>query len=332
MKTGLSYGDVQLIPRYNNVESRTDPTFETMVTKRYRIKNPILAANMDTIIGPALAEVLVAAGSVPIFHRFYRDDQDTVHVNMPPRSQLIDLVRKYEGQCFISWGATELATLFDFITKYNLAPLGVCIDIAHGHSAMAKDSIMRIKERFPELDVIAGNVCTAEAVMDLVSWGADAVKVGIGPGSACTTRRVTAFGAPQFTAVQECAKVGRQLKVPVIADGGIKGSREIALALAAGASTVMIGGLFAETFEAAGKGQFRGQASQAFQNDYFGGVKKGTVPEGVSRVVIPRVGAADEIEDLLGGLRSSMTYGGAKDLEEFHRKAEFIQVTHNYWG
>jgi IMP dehydrogenase len=196
---------------------------------------------------------------------------------------------------------------------------------------MVLEAIERIKVRFPAIEVIAGNVCTPDAVMDLAHWGADAIKVGIGPGSACTTRKVTAFGSPQFTAVQKCAEMGKRLKVPIIADGGIKGSREIVLALAAGASSVMIGGLFAETYEAAGKGVFRGQASQAFQNDYFGGVKEGTVPEGVSRLVKQRCGAEEEIKDLLAGLASGMTYCGAKTIPELQEKAEFMRVTGNYW-
>jgi len=332
MKTGLSYGDVQLVPKFSNVPSRNDPEFGTMLTKRVKMNIPILAANMDTIIGPELAEVLVRCGSVPIFHRFYREDTDEAHLNVRPKSELIDLVRKYEENCFISWGASDLGELFSFLSDNALNPLGVCVDIAHGHSVMVEETIKRIKDRYDgTLQVIAGNVCTPDAVLDLAHWGADAIKVGIGPGSACTTRRVTACGVPQFTAVKTCAEVGQKLKVPIIADGGIKGSREIVLALAAGASSVMIGGLFAETFEAAGKGSFRGQASQAFQNDYFGGTKGGTVPEGKSKVVIQRINAEDEIRDLLGGLRSGMTYNGAKSITELQKKAEFVRITPSYW-
>ena len=180
--------------------------------------------------------------------------------------------------------------------------------------------------------IIAGNVCVPDAVMDLAHWGADAVKVGIGPGSVCTTRAVTAFGAPQFTAVQQCAEIGHKLKIPVIADGGIKGSREIILALAAGASSVMIGRLFAETNEAENNGNYRGQASQAFQNDYFGGVKEGTVPEGISRVIKKNgVGAEKMVKELLAGLASGMTYCGAKTIPEMQEKAEFMRVTPSYW-
>ncbi|MCI0561054.1 MAG: IMP dehydrogenase, partial [Nitrososphaera sp.] len=248
-------------------------------------------------------------------------------------AELIDLVRKYENNCYVSWGASDLGELFSFLATNELRPRGVCVDCAHGHSIMVEETIKRIKDQYDgTMEVIAGNICTPNAVMDLAHWGADAIKVGIGPGSACTTRKVTAFGSPQFTAVQECAAVGKKLKIPIIADGGIRGSREIILALAAGASSVMIGGLFAETYEAAGKGRFRGQASQAFQNDYFGGVKEGTVPEGISRCVKVRCSAESEIKDLLGGLASGMTYNGAKDIHELQEKAEFMRITDAYWA
>lgn len=324
MKVGLSYGDVCLVPKYNNVVSRAIPVFKTQLTKKTDIAIPILASNMDTIIGPELAEVIAKFGSVPIFHRFYKEEKI---------AELIDLVRKYENNCYVSWGASDLGELFSFLTTNELRPRGVCVDISHGHSIMVEETIKRIKDQYDDnMEVIAGNICTPDAVMDLAHWGADAIKVGIGPGSACTTRKVTAFGSPQFTAVQECAAVGKKLKIPIIADGGIRGSREIILALAAGASSVMIGGLFAETYEAAGKGRFRGQASQAFQNDYFGGVKEGTVPEGISRCVKVRCSAESEIKDLLGGLASGMTYSGAKDIHELQEKAEFMRVTDAYWA
>ena len=322
MKVGLSYGDVCMVPKYNNVTSRTIPSFETQATKSTVMQIPIFAANMDTVIGPKLAEVLVNLGSYPVFHRFYK---------MEKINELIELVKKYAQQCYMSWGVTELGVLFDMIQQFGLNPRGIFIDIAHGHSMMAQEVIGRIKERFPQFEVVAGNVCTPEAVMDLAHWGADAVKVGIGPGSVCTTRNVTAFGSPQFTAVQECAAVGKRLKIQIIADGGIKGSREIILALAAGANTVMIGRLFAETVEGENNGSYRGQASQSFQNDHFGSVKVGTVPEGTFTNIKKNVHAEVMTKDLLAGLASGMTYCGAKTITELQEKAEFMQVTGNYW-
>ncbi len=187
--------------------------------------------------------------------------------------------------------------------------------------------IQELKKTHPDKQVIAGNVCTAMAYHDLVNAGADAVKVGVGPGAACTTRMVTGFGVPQFTAVQDCARIAEKLRVPLIADGGIRTSRDVVLALAAGASTVMIGKLFAQTEESAApkrktdrypsglEAKFRGQASADFQNEFYGGLKEKTVAEGID-FWGPVSGTAEElITLLLGGIRSGMTYGGARNLK-----------------
>jgi len=169
--------------------------------------------------------------------------------------------------------------------------------------------------------------------------GADAVKCGIGPGSCCTTRMVTGFGVPQFTAVKECAQIAQKYGVPLIADGGIRGSSDIAKSLAAGASCVMIGGLFAKTYESPvekveknGKifSQYRGQASEEFQKSYYGKMKKGTVAEGVSFEVECTGPVQRLIDELCGGVRSSFTYGGAKNIKEFQNKTKFRPVTQNY--
>src|SRR6202035_1032012 len=133
----------------------------------------------------------------------------------------------------------------------DLGAAGVCIDVAHGHSDKMIQFIRELKRTHPDKEVIAGNVCTPMAYHDLVNAGADAVKVGVGPGAACTTRMVTGFGVPQFSAIMECAKVAEKLRIPLIADGGIRDSRDVVLALAAGASSVMIGKLFALTKESA---------------------------------------------------------------------------------
>jgi IMP dehydrogenase len=178
------------------------------------------------------------------------------------------------------------------------------------------------------------------AYHDLVNAGADAVKVGVGPGAACTTRMVTGFGIPQFSAIYECAQIAEKLRIPLIADGGIRDSRDVVLALAAGASTVMIGKLFALTKESAApkrqaeggalEAKYRGQASEDFQTDFYGALKQKTVAEGIDFWGTVS-GSADElIEKILGGLRSGMTYGGARSIKELQRKAEFVEVTSNY--
>ena len=322
MKTGLSFDDVCLVPRYNNVPSRTTPALSSWLGN-FRLDYPFLAENMDTVIGPELIEVLGSYGLPPILHRFYKNPDE-----------LLNLMHSLEGKClyFISSGI-EVKPILASIKKEKLRPWGICLDIAHGHSSAVMDAIKEIKDTCPrELSVIAGNVCTAQAVHDLATAGADTVKVGIGPGSVCTTRQVTGFGVPQFTAIQDCAEAAKERQVDIIADGGIRDSRDCVLALAAGASSVMIGGLFANTKEAAGKGAYRGQASADFQKDYYGKVKEGTVPEGIAYRFTERNprSAKAVIDELLGGIRSGLTYGGAASIKELQRKAKFMRVTSNY--
>lgn len=205
--------------------------------------------------------------------------------------------------------------------------------------------ITDLKKLMPEKEVIAGNVCTPMGYQDLVSAGADAVKVGVGCGAACTTRIKTGFGVPQFSAILECARVARKLRVPLIADGGVVLERDLVLALAAGASTVMMGSIFAKTLESAAKktkiidektGQekimvrYRGQASKEFQEDFYGQMKKGTVAEGIAFSAPCTGSAQDVIDNFCGSLRSALTYGGSKDIKELQRKAEFVKCSHAF--
>lgn len=204
------------------------------------------------------------------------------------------------------------------------------IDIAHGHHQQAIDLVKRLKRKFKGVEVVAGNVATAEAVKDLVEAGADAVKVGIGPGAACSTRIVAGAGVPQFTAVLECSAMARKYDAPIIADGGIKSSGDLAKGIAAGASTVMIGNLFAGTKESPGEyfiengaafKIYRGLASREASPD------RGRAPEGIST----KVAYKGELKNILGmlvdGLQSGMSYTGAEDIGEFWKKAKFIRIT-----
>lgn len=321
MRRTHTFDEVALVPQYNNIPSRTEPSLKTWLTREVEVEIPLIAANMDTVIGPDLAERLLSNGTYPIFHRF--SDLDAQR----------NWVRKYPGRTFVSAGMHQVNQISELL---DLGALGVCVDVAHGHSEQMFRFLETMKKTHPEKQFIAGNVCTPMAYHDLVNAGADAVKVGIGPGAACTTRIVTGFGVPQFTAVRECAEIAEKLRVPLIADGGIRSSRDIVLALAAGASTVMMGKLFALTEESAAAkvdgpdgqrmAKYRGQASEDFQNDFYGGLKSMTVAEGTD-FLAPVTGSAQSvIDELLGGLRSGMTYGGARTIKELQRKAEFIEV------
>lgn len=329
MEIGLTFDDVCLVPQFNNVPSRTEPDLSSWITKDLGISMPLIPANMDTVISIDLARVIIDNGGYPIFHRF------------APIDTQIKWIQELDRKIFISCGINEDLNLFSLLEQ---EPMGICIDVAHGHSEKMHIMIETIKKQFPNIQIIAGNVCTPMAYQDLVNSGADAVKVGIGPGAACTTRMVTGFGIPQFTAIKQCADIAKKLRVPIIADGGIRGSRDVVLALAAGASSVMIGKLFALTRESAAEkrtkentstgyceeAKYRGQASTDFQNEFYGGLKEKTVAEGTD-FWAPVSGVAQElINEILGGLRSGLTYGGARNIKELQRKAEFMRVLPTY--
>jgi len=218
----------------------------------------------------------------------------------------------------------------------------IVVDSAHGHSQGILDLVKAIKERF-DVDVVAGNVATAEATRDLIKAGADAVKVGIGPGSICTTRIVAGVGVPQISAIDECAAEAKKYDVPVIADGGIKYSGDIAKALAVGASSVMIGSLLAGTEESPGETiMYQGRQYKAYRGmGSIGAMQKGSndryfqegtaadklVPEGIEGMVPYRGKIKDVVHQLIGGLRASMGYCGAKDIPTFWERAEFVEIT-----
>lgn len=216
------------------------------------------------------------------------------------------------------------------------------IDTAHGHSKAVISMLKAIKKKY-SIEVIAGNVATAEATLDLIKAGADAVKIGIGPGSICTTRIVAGAGVPQLTAIKNCYSVAKKYNIPLIADGGIKYSGDIAKALAAGANSVMIGSLFAGTDESPGEMMlFQGRSYKVYRGmGSIGAMEQGTkdryqqegvetpklVPEGVEGRVPHKGSLSHTVHQLLGGLRSGMGYCGAKSLPELRRKAKFIQIT-----
>ena len=215
------------------------------------------------------------------------------------------------------------------------------IDTAHGHSQKVLDMVSAVKEEYPNLEVIAGNVATGAATEALIEAGADAVKVGVGPGSICTTRVVAGVGVPQITAVYDCAQVAAEYDVPVIADGGIKYSGDIVKAIAAGANTVMLGSLLAGTEEAPGekviyKGRsykvYRGMGSvgamqEGSKDRYFQEEKQKLVPEGIEGRVAYKGELSDTLYQLVGGLRSGMGYGGTENIEELRTEGELVRIT-----
>ena len=215
------------------------------------------------------------------------------------------------------------------------------LDSAHGHSMNIINNIFKVKEAFPDCQLIAGNIATAEAALDLIKAGADAIKVGIGPGSICTTRIVAGIGVPQVTAIYDAAEVANKYNIPVIADGGLKFSGDIVKAIAAGASTVMIGSMFAGCEESPGSEElyqgrrfkvYRGMGSIAAMESgskdrYFQEGNKKLVPEGVEGRVPYKGQLADTVYQLMGGLRSGMGYCGAPDIETLRQNGKFVRIT-----
>jgi len=219
----------------------------------------------------------------------------------------------------------------------------IVVDTAHGHSQSVLDKVKDIKSRYPDLEIMAGNVATAEATLDLIKAGADAIKVGVGPGSICTTRIVSGAGVPQLTAVADCATIAKEHQIPLIADGGIKYSGDLTKALAAGASCVMIGSLFAGTEESPGETvlyqgrtykEYRGMGSlgameRGGKDRYFqeGRESSKLVPEGIEARVPYKGNLAVMVYQLVGGLKAGMGYCGCRTIEELQQNAQFLQLT-----
>ncbi|RMF94408.1 MAG: IMP dehydrogenase, partial [Nitrospinota bacterium] len=262
----------------------------------------------------------------------------------------IEKRRKYPNACKDSWGRLVVGAAVGTSEESEkrveaLVRAGVdvlVVDTAHGHSTRVLRMVEAIKKRYPDVELIAGNVATPEATLDLINAGADAVKVGIGPSSICTTRVVAGIGVPQLTAISECAAVSEQYGIPIIADGGIRYSGDITKALAAGAHSVMIGSIFAGTEESPGeKILYQGRSYKIYRgmgslgalesgsaDRYF--QKQGTdlVPEGVEGMIPFKGSLSSLVHQLVGGLRAGMGYCGCRSIPELRQKATFIKITH----
>jgi len=222
----------------------------------------------------------------------------------------------------------------------------IVIDTAHGHSRGVIETVRLVRKRFPGLELIAGNVGTAEATRDLIRAGADGIKIGIGPGSICTTRVVAGIGVPQITAIMQCSRAAARSRVPVIADGGIKQTGDIPKAIAAGADTVMVGGMLAGTEESPGeKVLYEGRSYKLYRGmGSIEAMKKGSkdryfqdmeddvtklVPEGIEGIVPYKGPLTDTVYQIMGGLRAAMGYCGAKDINEMKSKSKFVKITNS---
>ncbi len=320
---GLTFDDVLIIPQKSDVRSRQQPELSTRLTKKLRIQKPFISANMDTVTEANMAIAMNKEGAVGILHRFM-SISDQVHEVQALKASGATIVAASVG---VNGDTRDRAkALVD--SGVNL----LTIDIAHGHSVAMLETLKWLKDTYPSIEVIAGNIASPQAARDLCEAGADAIKVGIGPGSMCTTRIITGCGVPQLTAIALCAEVAIDMGVPLIADGGIKTSGDIVKALACGADSVMLGSLLSGTLETPGairhgKKQYRGMASKAAQVSWRGEVPEGMAPEGESTYVAIKGHVSDIVRELAGGVRSGMSYINALRVEEIREHTQFIEMS-----
>jgi IMP dehydrogenase len=333
IREALTFDDVLLLPRYSNIlPADTDITVN--LSKKIKLKTPFLSSAMDTVTESKMAIAIAKSGGIGIIHRNF---------NIKKQSQEVKKVKKNN----LLVGAA-IGTSYDDLKRAKLlVDSGVdllVIDTAHGHSEKVLKTLSKIKKDIFKTPICVGNVATSEAAQKLYNSGADIIKVGIGPGSICTTRMVAGIGVPQITAIMEVYKVLKGKKMKIISDGGIKFSGDIAKALAAGADAIMMGSIFAGTDESPGKKfkiknkfykKYRGMGSigamsAGSSNRYFQKNHKDKskfVPEGVDGRVEYKGNVSKIIYQLKGGLKSSMGYIGAKKISDIKKKAKFIKIT-----
>jgi IMP dehydrogenase/GMP reductase len=347
---GLSFDDVLLVPQRTRAWSRKDIDISSRVTRRRRLAVPILSANVPWCTDARMAIAMGRLGGLGIVHRMMPiKDQVTAILNV--KSAMIDPATAHTATQSVDGRLLAAAAIGAKPEALERAAVLVeagaeilVLDIAHGHADYAIETVARLKDRYPAVEVIAGNVATAEGTHDLIEAGADAIKVGIGPGGICTTRLVAGAGVPQLTAVRDCVAVARAHDVPVIADGGIRGSGEITKALAAGASTVMLGSILAGAEESAAftveRDGRRYKISTGFvslgvnltirrtEGDFLLDDEIADYePEGVEATFEYRGPLMQVLRSLSNGLRSGISYCGSMDIAEMHEKARFVQIT-----
>jgi IMP dehydrogenase len=309
-----SFKDIFIIPQYSEVTSRSIVNTNTQIGN-LKLDIPIISANMDSISGITMCVAMWNAGGIGALHRFWTD---ALEYEMAYRS-----VKSYGADCFISVGVSPASvSLADEF--YRQGARYFIIDVAHGHSKQMETTLKAMKKKFPDVFVMAGNVATEQAVADLQDWGADAIKVGIGPGAACLTKNVTGVTYPQFSAIYECAQVAN---VPLVADGGCTEIGDICKALGAGASLVMLGRMLAACQETPsitfnGRKVYRGMASK----DAMRLIRTDALPtpEGTSLFVdeLPTT-AAEVLQDIKGGIQSACSYSNSTNLSDFSSRVKF---------
>ena len=320
MRTGITYDDVLLVPQYSDIISRREVNLTTNFGKGIELSLPIIASPMDTVSEADMAGNLNELGGLSIIHRYNTVEEQSAMIASLGKKVLV---------------GAAVGVLDDYMDRSRAAIEAgakvICIDVAHGHHILVKRAIQSIRELVgDDIHIMAGNVATLEGFNDLADWGADSIRCNIGGGSICTTRIQTGHGVPGLETILQCAKSDRDAKI--IADGGIKNSGDIVKAFAAGADAVMLGSLLAGTDCSPGtifktetgelRKTYRGMASADAQRDWRGRVSS---CEGISSSVPYRGKLADVIKELERGIRSGLSYSGARSVRELQAKAQWMQ-------
>lgn len=331
----LDYSDVLICPKRSEAPSRRNVN----LLRSYRFLNsgvewqgvPIVAANMSTVGTFAMAEALHRHAMLTCLHKHY----DT--------ASLVEFFSKNNAFYTLGIKEDDFTKLKSFASLHGSGPRFICLDVANGYTRYFVDRCKEVRDMFPRSVLMAGNVCTPEMVQELLlSGGVDIVKIGIGPGSACTTRIMTGIGYPQLSATMECADAAHGLKGHIVADGGCTTPGDVVKAFGAGADFVMLGGMLAGHDECEGEWvldeagervgfRFYGMSSDEAMRRFDGGRKSYRAAEGRSVVVPSRGPISETVEEILGGLRSACTYVGTENLKDLSKCCKFVRVnrTHN---
>ena len=348
IKEAYTFDDLLLVPAKSTVVP-ANVSLQTKLTDKITLNIPIVSAAMDTVTEYEMAIALSKLGGMGFIHKNMPVEAQAEMVSKV-KNEIItdefeDASKDHLGRLLVGAAVGVGANVLDRVRALVEAGVdAVAVDSAHGHSMGVIDAVKLIRSEFPDLDIVGGNIVTAQGATDLIYAGANIIKVGVGPGSICTTRVVAGVGVPQLTAVNDVYHVAKQYGVGVIADGGIKLSGDISKALAAGASCVMLGGLLAGSLETPGdvievfgkkvksyvgmgslSAMQRGSSDRYFQ----GGVQelKKLVPEGIEATVPYKGSISEVVYQMMGGVRSGMGYCGCATINEMHLNAQFVKIT-----
>ncbi|MBT8862204.1 IMP dehydrogenase [Lactobacillus delbrueckii subsp. bulgaricus] len=350
-KEGITFDDVLLIPAESHVLPN-EVDLSTQLAPNLKLNIPLISAGMDTVTEGRMAAAMAKMGGLGVVHKNLsiqaQADEVRLAKNTPVTAEDTYAAVDKDGNLLVAAAVGVTSDTFERAKAlFEAGADAIVIDTAHGHSAGVLRKIKEIRDHFPHNTLIAGNVATAEGTRALFEAGVDVVKVGIGPGSICTTRVVAGVGVPQLTAIYDAADVAREFGKPIIADGGIKYSGDVVKALAAGGNAVMLGSMLSGTEEAPGDVQqgsdgrlvksYRGMGSVGAMSQqhgssdrYFqGGVNEANklVPEGIEAVVSYKGTVSNVVYQILGGLRSGMGYCGAENIDKLIETAQFVRIS-----